>query len=219
MPQPLSLPFAHLNLRRNPFGELTQAERKELVVFDFDVTPLIERLQTPRFAAQFLGEAGRGKSTHLLGLHRTFPDAPFFYLAESAPPLQLAQIPDAPVIFIDELQRMPQPQRLALFRRPTSFVIGTHQDHEAEYLTASLMFENFHLSGITPQRLQRILTRRIEHAVRDRIEPIPVISLGAAEALVKKFGDDIRSTENYLYTVFQTSTSLSDARLRLANRL
>ena len=61
------LAFAHLNLRRNPFGEPLRAERGELAVADRSMLEeWVERLQRPGFAVQFLGGCGRGKTTHLL---------------------------------------------------------------------------------------------------------------------------------------------------------
>ena len=63
----LNLPFAHLNLRFNPFGEATPEERAKLAVVDIE--RFAQRLCAPGFAVQFIGEHGRGKSTHLLALH------------------------------------------------------------------------------------------------------------------------------------------------------
>ena len=72
----LSLPYEHLNLRRNPFGKLTREEKNELVVLRIDLNPYIERLNKPGYAVQFLKEGARNKTTHLLAIRRHFPAAP-----------------------------------------------------------------------------------------------------------------------------------------------
>ena len=67
------LPFAHLNLRFNPFEELTREERAVTAIVDLDELP--ELHSKDRVAVQFLGEHGRGKSTHLIALHKQFKDS------------------------------------------------------------------------------------------------------------------------------------------------
>jgi hypothetical protein len=61
-----SLPYAHLNLRRNPFGEFSEDERTALALVDIE--PIIERLNNPGYVVQFVGEKGYGKTTHLLAI-------------------------------------------------------------------------------------------------------------------------------------------------------
>jgi fumarate reductase flavoprotein subunit len=72
-PTTMGLPFAHLNLRFNPFGELDLHLRADVAVVDLADWP--KRLAAGRFAIQFLADCGRGKTTHLLALRRHFPDA------------------------------------------------------------------------------------------------------------------------------------------------
>jgi len=69
--RPIALPFAHLNLRRNPFGELDLSQRAALAVVDVD--RFVRRLAQPGYAVQFTGDRGRGKTTHLLAILRHFP--------------------------------------------------------------------------------------------------------------------------------------------------
>jgi len=59
-------PYLRWNLLRNPFGELTRQERAELAVVD--VAIYLAELQAGRTALHFLGDQGRGKSTHLLAI-------------------------------------------------------------------------------------------------------------------------------------------------------
>ena len=76
----LTFPFAHLNLRRNPFGELSLEERGRIAVADLD--PLAELLAGPPFVLQVIGDCGRGKTSLLVGLRSRFPAAPYVYFPE-----------------------------------------------------------------------------------------------------------------------------------------
>ena len=108
----ISLVFAQLNLRWNPFGEPAPEDIASLAVVD--VEAYVERLRRPGYAVQYLGEAGRGKSTHLIALHRFFPDMPYLKFPENA---KIPRIPHAPVLFLDEAQRLPPGLRRRIFSR------------------------------------------------------------------------------------------------------
>ena len=69
------LPYACINLRRNPFGDLDLAERAELAIVD--VASIIARLDNPRYAVQFVGDKGCGKTTHLLAILQQVPHQRF----------------------------------------------------------------------------------------------------------------------------------------------
>lgn len=86
--------FAHLNLRRNPFGELTIEERAALAVVDLD--DAAGRLRRGGHAVQILGPCGYGKTTQLLALRERVPgllcldEAQFLKRIPEAPALALA---------------------------------------------------------------------------------------------------------------------------------
>ncbi len=120
----ISLAFEQVNLRWNPFGEPAPEDMATLAVVD--VAAYVERLKTPGFALQYLGEPGRGKSTHLCALHQFFPDMPYPKFPEIT---RIPRIPEVPVLFLDETQRLPRGLRTQIFSRHGSFVIATHQDH------------------------------------------------------------------------------------------
>lgn len=196
----IGLPFAHLNLRRNPFGEPSSRERAALAVVDRELlAPLVRSLAEPGFAVQFTGECGRGKSTHLHALRAHFPDAPYLYFAEGARP---PPIPRAPVLFLDETQRLPWRTRRRVFRRGVTLAIGTHRDHSGELARAGLRFETVRLDGFTPVRVHRIIERRIEWA-RRAPGPVPWLGLDGVARLSDRFGGDLRAMESHLYDVFQ----------------
>jgi hypothetical protein len=192
----LTLAYATLNLRFNPFGRLTPEEEGKLTRPLVDVDALAGRLWQPGFAVLFLGESGRGKSTHLFALHTCFPDAPYVYIPAGKP---VPEIPIAPVLFLDEMQRITRRQRWAILARPASFVIGSHKNHEREFRQAGLSYEVYRLAEVTVVRLGAILNGRLEHARRDPARPIPVIDAGAAEVLIGRFGGDQWAMIDFLY--------------------
>jgi hypothetical protein len=206
----LALPYVHLNLRFNPFGELAPEERAELAVVGIDVERIVSRLGEPGFAIQVLGRQGRGKSSHLFALRRHFPDAPYTHIALGAP---VPDIPYAPVHFIDEMQRIPRSRRMRIFRRPASFVIGSHRDHRWEFRRAGLVFETVRLRGLTVERLQAIVDRRIDWARRDADKPVPRLSEAALATLIARYGDDVRAIESHLYEVFQRLEDVCDVQV------
>lgn len=204
---PHAFSYAHLNLRYNPFDDLPLEEYGALAVVNVD--RYVERLRQPGFAVQFVGERGRGKTTHMLALREKFPDAPYCRFWEWMP---MPRIADAPVLFLDEPERLPRSFRADLFRRTASFVIGTHVDHSWEFRRVGLDYETVHLQGITIERLQTIIDRRIEWA-RLGPGPVPRVTPAATRKLLGHFGDDVRAIEEYLYYVFQRLTEVRDVDL------
>lgn len=197
------LPFSRWNLRYNPFGELMPSERAAVAVFD--ARPIALQLLQGQTAIQFIGQCGRGKTTHLLALqrHLAIPAAAAIYL----PPLSWAapqwwyktlQLSGAAII-IDEAQRMPPPVRLALFRRRVPLVLGTHRD-----LTGPLRRAGYRVFtyAIGPQNDARhvaeVANARLA-AARLTAAEVPQLSIEDAQWLVARFGDDLRAIESFLY--------------------
>ncbi len=201
---PASLPFAHLNLRRNPFGELELSSWAELAVVEVD--HLVPRLERPGFAVQFMGPKGRGKTTHMLALLRHFPDARYLHVGENERP----RIPHAHPLFIDEIQRVPRRRRRRLFRRRVSLVIGTHEDLRPELAAAGFEVEPIGVgSALDAGRVCRILNLRIESA-RRAPGPLPQVTLPTAQSMVDRFGDDVRAIQGAMYEMFQNLSGIQD---------
>jgi len=193
---PGGLPFAHLNLRRNPFGELTPEERAELAVVDVD--RFVDRLREPRFALQIVGDCGRGKTTHLLALWARFPRAPYVHVFEGEKP----DLPEAEVLFVDDVDQVPTRRRRRLFRRPGSLAMTTHRDLSEELRRAERAFETIDVAGVGEERLLQITERRIEWARRGP-GAVPVVGPEGVRRLLERFGDDLRAIEFHLYERFQ----------------
>jgi len=205
----IGLPFAHLNLRRNPFGELPAAERAELAVVD--VESYILRLSRPGVAVQFIGEKGRGKTTHLLAIAQRFPDSPYVYIPQDERPrIPRRAAPRRSPLIIDEAQRLTTRMRRKIFQPSSSVVLGTHEDFSTEIRAAGLEVETVVVGErLTPERLYAILNRRIE-AARRTAGPIPAMTLESSARLLARHGDDVRAVEAHLYEVFQRLPHICD---------
>ncbi|RMG08495.1 MAG: hypothetical protein D6731_21835 [Planctomycetota bacterium] len=201
----LALPFAHLNLRYNPFGELPLELRPSLAVLDPE--PFLARLAPLRAALQFLGEKGRGKTTHLLALRSARPGV-YVHLPEDGP---LPAVPlDAPLLYLDESQRLPWRLRRALFAGPSRLVLGTHRDHRRALRWAGRPVVTVKVGdALDETRLREILERRIE-AARRGPGPVPRLTKRAIERLLARFGDDLRGIEHFLYERFQALDAPGD---------
>ena len=65
------------------------------------------------------------------------------------------------------------------------------------------------VGGISPEHLELIINRRIEHARRSE-GPMPRLANGASRVLIERFGDDVRAIEHYLYGRFQELEVIGD---------
>lgn len=194
---PPALPFGHLNLRRNPFGELQFAERAALAVVEVD--RFVDRLKRPGYAVQFMGEKGRGKTTHLLAVMRHFPRAVYVHVGENQRP----PIPHGQPLLIDEIQRLPRRRRRRIFRRGVSLAVGTHRDVSPELIRAGFEVDSVEPAAmLNPRRLHEMLGRRIESSRRGP-GPLPQVRLRTAQDMLDRFGDDLRAIESHLYDLFQ----------------
>ena len=195
----LTLPFVHLNLRWNPFGEVPREERGSLGVIDDLELRSGEILQ-------FIGEQGHGKSTHLLALAARYPDARYQHIPEGCTTF------DEPVtdpFFLDEAQRV-KPRRLRdLFARNSTLVIGTHDDLSS---LTDRPVRTIRLEHLSNDRLRAITGRRIEWARRGP-GPVPTIPDTTIEALISRHGDDVRAIEGTLYDAVQELTEPADVQV------
>ena len=194
---PVSLPYAHLNLRRNPFGELSLGEWAELAVVDVDA--VVARLRQRSHAVQFVGEKGYGKTTHLLAIRSRFPNAAYVHIPEG----QRAAVPKSDPALIDEAQRLTWRQRFTTFRSDVPLVLGTHRDFSRELLRAGRTVETIQVENATnAERLHQLLNARIEAARRGG-GTVPSISWKTVQVLLKKFGPDVRSAIQEMYVTVQ----------------
>jgi hypothetical protein len=197
---PVISPYARYNLRRNPFGELTREERAELAVVE--VERWVDLLGDQGRAVQFMGQAGDGKTTHLLALQRSLPGAVYAYLPEDGPH---PPIPLRRPLLIDEAQRLSRGQRGRIFVFGGPLVLGTHADLSRELRQAGLAVVTYNVGADrSPRQLARILNARIE-ASRLSDSPVPRIDAAHAARLLANVRHSIRDIEQLLYDDFQTA--------------
>ncbi len=208
MRRPLTLPFAHLNLRRNPFGELTQDARPALAVLD--PAPYLQLLAEPRATLLFLGDKGRGKTTHLLTI-RAARAGTYVHLPEDGP---LPTVPvGLPLLYLDECQRLSRRTRRRLFRGSGALVLASHEDHGAELRAAGRVVTRVEVGELlTIERLDSIVSRRID-AARRGPGSTPRVPLSSLKLLVARYGDDVRSIEHHLYERFQALEEPCDVQV------
>ncbi len=200
--------YARLHTCRNPFGSATFEELAALMVSDVAIAPLVERLRRPpaaaRVAIEFVGPCGHGKSTHLTALWTHFRKLPRTLLRpdETAP-----RIPRAPIVFLDESQRLPAWRRRWLFRRRAHFVLATHVSHREEFEAAGIEDVVHHRVGaLEPDafraRLEAFVQRRMRWAALGT-GPTPDVPAELLDALVRQHGQHLRATQDALYDWFQ----------------
>lgn len=184
----MGLSFAHLNLFRNPFGELEPSERSRIAVVE--LPPWIAGRPL-----QIVGESGRGKTTNLLALARTSSRVRWVRLDEGD---DRVDDPDpSGDLVVDEAQRLPRRRLKALLARAGRLALGTHEDFSRLAPMRTVV-----LRGLAPERLEAIIRRRIEH-VRRGDGPLPQVTRAEIESLLSRHGDDVRAIEHELYDRFQ----------------
>lgn len=193
-------PFHRYNLFRNPFGELSRSERGELAVFD--IAPWAQILSDARHVVQFIGECGRGKTSHLLAIQHAMPEFEYIYLPEDG---ARPKVPKYRPIIVDEAQRLSLRQLRRVLAESGPLVFGTHVDLSLQIQEAKLQACTLHVGdALQASRLMAILNSRMA-ASRLTDGPVPQISNAAAVRLIDNYGTDIRSIEKHLYDEFQKS--------------
>ena len=189
-----------LNLKRNLFGSPSLDEWPLLAVVD-EAHFLSFLAQPGRRVIQFMGECGRGKSTHMRVLHAHYPNAPYLYFGPQDHP----KIPrHAPIVFLDETQRIPWLRRQFLWRQHQTFVIGTHRNHQKEFERAHVHMLHHDVEGLDESRLRQIIDRRLAWAIRDPRQPSVEVTPELITGVLAFYGDDIRAIFSLLYEVVQS---------------
>lgn len=205
--------FAPLGLRWNPFGSVQEGELASLSVSDVPLVPILERLSRPpkegRYAVEFLGPCGHGKSTHLELIHAHFRSMPFTMLRpeEKNPP-----VPRARIVFLDESQLLSRWQRWHLFRRPAHFVLGTHESHVAELEARGIDVFHHEVGRLDSDafwsRVITLVERRLRWASRRGHDSPPQVPVHILKDIIDRHGQHLRGIQDELYDHYQ---DLADA--------
>lgn len=199
--------YAHLNLRTNPFGELTANERALVAVADTE--PLVAALREPGTAIQIVGHCGRGKSSHMHALRRALPEADYARLWTRKPvPAELS----ASILLIDEADAVWIWRRLSLLRRATSVAIAVHKDQSWQLRALGFRVLTLHVGETDRSKLRAIVHRRIEHA-RLGPGPLPQVTDHALDVLISRHGNDVRAMEGHLFEAVYQMTGVGDVQV------
>lgn len=198
------MPWASVNLRRNPFGELTEEERADVAVVDVD--PIVRFLDDHKFldsrkrAVQLIGDCGRGKTTRMLVLKNRFSNGTYVYLPEDTPCPAIAM---GDPLLIDEAQRLPRRVRRQIWQAGLPMVLSTHRDLNRSLVRFGYRVLTIQIGdGNNADLVHRALNRRIE-ASRLHDGPVPVLPIHVADQLVARFGTNLRAIEHFLYEQLQ----------------
>jgi len=202
----LKLAFSHLNLKFNPFGELDTEQRKLLAVVDIE--KIQNSLYNPGVAIQFLADHGRGKTTHLLSLHKLYPEAKYIKIYSGDKPV----FESHEIHFIDSIENISKRQRSVLYKKSSSIACTTHTDLGRELNRAGYEVVSIMVSVNDENILKKVFNNRIEYSRRGKGD-IPVIDLALINKLKKLYGDDIRSMEHHLYEKFQILERIDDVKV------
>jgi energy-coupling factor transporter ATP-binding protein EcfA2 len=188
----MRLAFSHLNLRVNPFGEPSAGDRARLAVVEAAALAEGE-------IVQFIGDSGRGKTTHLLALASRYPSAVYEKLDEGQDRWTALVPRDAPLL-LDEAQRARPDDLRALLASVRTVALGTHADLSG---LSPRPMRTVRVGGVGSKKLGAIVARRIEWARRGP-GAIPWVSKNALTTLGRRHGDDVRAILGELYDLFQT---------------
>ena len=127
-------------------------------------------------------------------------------------------IPDAPVLFIDECQRLLPWQFPYVFRKNRKVVLASHRNHRFELSLFGWKTKVVHVEHKDAHGIYKIFQRKIEQSRRSDDE-IPQIEMEHVVYLQQKYGTIIRSMEEELYLIFQSANSIIDVKRRLDDRV
>lgn len=177
----------------NPFGGLTATEIKRLIVPKFDLEELATSIANNEFdVIEFVGDYGRGKTTHLIALHQYLKKAPFHFLTKANPQIQ---VEDQPIVFIDSIGHVPFFKRIQLWKnKKTRFVYTTHHSRKMELNLFKRKIKSYYFKGLEAPVLQEIIRKRLALVNLEDEEIIQEIP-----NLLKDYGDDVRGIMIHLY--------------------
>ena len=184
------------------------ARRADLAVVD--IGEIVSQLRSPRFAVQFLGDCGRGKTTHLLAIRASIGRGPYMHIAEGQRVRTLPEAPEGAAIFIDELQRLPRSLRRKLLGGKNPLALGTHKDFRRALERAGYEVRTVRPAELlSAARVKSIFDRRIEHARRFE-GAVPAIGGDTVADLLRRYGSNVRGMEHEMYERFQELQGVCD---------
>lgn len=148
---------------------------------------------------QLVGDRGAGKSTQLRRWRRDRP-GPHHYVVRHPYRLRWARPPTGPLVYGDEIDRLPVPLRWwwlrALARAGATLVIGTHRDLGALGRWFGFEVITHRLGPVSRDELQRMVAARLAAATLDPHHPPDgILDPGDVAAIHACCGGSIRRAE------------------------
>ena len=184
----------------NPFGGVASDDLMLTLIPKYEIEEWISLIkQKPPKIIEFVGEKGRGKTTHLSVLHEYFTETPIYFLDRTH---SYKKIKEAPIVFIDSIGRVPFVKRLMLWlKRDITYVVTTHTSRKYESKLCSRVCLSYNFGGIKESELKEIIIRRISLASNRSVDAIDLNSAVLKE-LISRYNDDFRGVLNFLYDNF-----------------
>ncbi len=196
-------PFEHLNLRRNPFGDISDVAREaDLVAGPLDAW--VEWVRARGHMLAFVGPRGCGKSTRLRASYERVA-------SETDATVQLTGVvddepiewPSADILMVDEAQFVRRSEWRTLERSPPdSLVVASHEELSGVARRFDFQMKTIDCGGADVSRVRQMVRARFDAMRRDD-GPIPTVTDDGCEWLVAEYGSDLRASVSHLYEVVQ----------------
>ncbi len=150
---------------------------------------------SPFVPLQIIGEAGHGKTTHLLALHARLPLSRYEYVPIGQDHF-FSELPSEGVFLLDEAQRVKAKQLRALFVTQPLLVLGTHADLQP-YCPHPL--RTLRLESLSLAKLRSVVNARFLAARLDARASVPTLDDVRLAGLLLSHGANLRAIEQTLY--------------------
>ncbi len=187
----------------NPFGGILNEDLEKIIVPKIDLEGIAIKINSSKsLAIEFIGEQGRGKTTHLFYLQKQMDQFPLFRL-DAKSTLSNILINDSSTVFVDSIHHLNLVDRIKLFKAKQKVIYTTHWNRRFECIIASKDYHSIKLKGIDTNLLTEILNKRLNLAAKSALDEKEKFTNLEAKQLIKKFGDNYRGIINYLYMKYQ----------------
>ena len=191
-------PYLLLGLAHNPF----LAEQVPGVLSEFWIERPVPEPPQPcqQQFVQAVAEKGFGKTSLLLHWRNTIP-GPYHYVPVTWG--RFRSPPCAPIVYCDELDRLPWPLRRTWLRRAAraraTLVVGTHVDLQREAQQAGFAVTTIYFPPVTADDVRRFAARRLEQATRPGQNCCLQLSPSDAECLARRCRGSLRELGEQLH--------------------
>jgi len=153
---------------------------------------------------QVIGDQGMGKSTHLAHWRKRHP-GPYHYIPRRPYRQRWHSPPLSPLVYGDEIDRMPVWLRRRWFRRlgqmTATVVIGTHADLSRVARRAGLAVRSHELTPVSADELAEVLSRRLQAAaVGDHLPAFRFTEAELQQILVESHGN-LRTVDSVCHRI------------------